>query len=291
MRHHSSRKDRRPQLLSALGALVLIVAAARPAVAQSSSTGPNGGALHVTAGLDVPSVYVFRGLVQESDPKITLWPYGDLAIALKSGGNGAVKAAAVNIGIWNSLQTGSSGSDGPSKHAHYEEDFYATATAIVGGGLALTGGYMALTSPNFMFDTVKEFQMKVTKTGKLNPYGFLAAELTDVQADAGEGKGVYLELGVGPSFALGGSKATLTIPAKLGLSVKDYYELGGEDKKFGFFDIGGLITIPLSGAPSRFGSWNLHGGVDVLALGDTTKAFNKDKASKVVGLVGIGVTY
>ena len=35
---------------------------------------PNPGALTFTGYLDVPSVYVFRGIVQEADPKLTLFP-------------------------------------------------------------------------------------------------------------------------------------------------------------------------------------------------------------------------
>jgi len=68
-------------------------------------------------------------------------------------------------------------------------------------------------------------------------------------------------------------------------------ELNGVDHKLGFFDVGGLVTIPLSGASSRFGSWNVHGGADVLLFGDTTKAVNRNESSKVVALVGIGVAY
>ena len=42
---------------------------------------PNTGALTFTGGLDVPTKYVFRGIVQEADSKLTLFPYGDLGIA------------------------------------------------------------------------------------------------------------------------------------------------------------------------------------------------------------------
>lgn len=272
----------------AAAGLVLTMSVPGQVLAQAADD-PNPGALTFTGGLDVPSVYLFRGILQESDPKLTLWPYGDLGIALASG-EGGLKSVAVNIGVWNSLHTGSAGSDGVSEHAHYEEDFYTTLNLGFGGGVGVGLTYMALTSPNFMFDTVKEFQVKVSKANMLNPYGFMAFELTDVSADGGNGKGSYLELGVGPSFALG-PNASLTIPVKVGLSLKDYYEAGGVDHKFGFFDIGGLITIPLTGVPSRFGSWNIHGGADVLMLGDTTKAINDNKSSKVVGLFGIGVGY
>jgi hypothetical protein len=298
MSEHSCLKHRISVLVMIAGWLALLVAVAPPADAQTSSTGgTNNGAIRFTGGVDVPSVYVFRGILQEVDPKITLWPYGDIGIALRSG-DGFVKSCAVNVGVWNSLNTGSSGSNGPSKHAHYEEDFYTTVNLGFGGGLGVGFSYMALTSPNNVFNTVKEFQIKLTKANRLNPYGFLATELTDKSADGGANKGTYLELGVGPAFPLGGSKATVTIPVKVGLSAKDYYEnpLTGKDSKFGWFDVGGLITIPLSGVPSRFGSWNVHGGADVLVLGDTTELFNVDSdrntsKNKVVGLVGVGLSY
>ncbi len=88
----------------------------------------------------------------------------------------------------------------------------------------------------------------------------------------------------------------LTIPLKVGLSLKNYYESGTVDNKFGFFDVGGLLTVPLKGVPGRFGSWNIHGGADVLVFGATTKLLNVNtagevKKSQVVGLVGIGLRY
>ena len=40
------------------------------------------------------------------------------------------------------------------------------------------------------------------------------------QADGGSELGTYLELGVGPSWAIADGKATVAIPIKLGLSLK-----------------------------------------------------------------------
>src|SRR5438105_2052533 len=54
---------------------------ANTAAAQTTAA-PNTGALKFTGGFDLPTVYVFRGIVREADPKLTLWPYGDLGIAL-----------------------------------------------------------------------------------------------------------------------------------------------------------------------------------------------------------------
>ena len=95
---------------------------------------PNTGALTFTGGLDVPTKYVFRGIVQEADSKLTLFPYGDLGIAFYSG-EGAIKSASVNFGVWNALLTGSSGLDGDTDKLHYEEDFYATLNLGFARGL------------------------------------------------------------------------------------------------------------------------------------------------------------
>jgi hypothetical protein len=277
--------------LAILGVFLLQLAAARPAAAQGSATGTNAGAIHFTGGVDFPSVYVFRGIVQEVDPALTMFPYGDLGVAFAAG-DGVFKSVGANVGTRHSLQTGSSGSGGPSEKIHYEEDFYATLVLGFGGGLSVGTTYTAYTSPNFMFNNVKEISVKVSKSHKWAPYGIVAFELGGDQAgqaDGGDKAGTYLELGMGPHWPLGG--LTLTVPVKLGLSLKDYYQLSGEDHAFGYFDVGAQLAWPINKVPGRFGSWNVHGGVDFYTFGDATKEFNDGDAAKVVGLVGFGVSY
>jgi hypothetical protein len=274
-----------------MAAVAVSAALAAPAAAQDD---PNSGKLTFTGGIDVlpGTTYVFRGIVQESDPQLTLWPYGDLGLALYEG-PGGIKTVSANLGVWNSLHSGSSGSDnGLNGKLHYEEDFYAALGFGFGGGVTLTSQYTAYTSPNSLFRTVKELSFKVAKAHMLAPYGLVAFELGGEDAAGADGgdPGTYLELGVGPSFPFGDGP-TLTIPVKIGLSLADYYQGPSGDEKFGFLDIGALVTVPLAGVPSAFGSWNVHGGLDVLVFGDTTKAFNAGDAAKVVGLFGIGVSY
>jgi hypothetical protein len=280
-----SQFARRVSILATAVALCLPGAAA----AQTAPPDPNTGALTFTGGLDVPSKYVFRGIVQEADSKLTLFPYGDLGIAFYSG-EGALKSASVNFGVWNALLTGSSGLDGSQEKLHYEEDFYATLGLGFAHGVSLGTTYTAYTSPNGMFPTVQELAFKVSKAHFVNPYGLIAFEL-DGQADGGNDKGTYLELGVGPSWPLAGGKATIAVPVKLGLSLSNYYELGGEDNKFGYLNVGGLLTVPLGSATSKFGAWNIHGGVEIYTFGDTTKAFNNDDKAKAVVSFGVGVVY
>jgi hypothetical protein len=266
--------------------------------AQAQADDPNPGALTFSGAFDVPTIYLFRGIRQEADAGLTMWPYADLKIDLMSG-DGGLKSAAVNFGVWNSLHTGSSGTDGFTEMLHYEEDFYASFTLGFAGATSFTTQYTAYTSPNARFTTVKEVLFKVSQGSKYAPYGLVAFEFdTDEgvgQADGGTSGGTYLELGIGPSWPLGGS-TTIAIPVKLGMSLSDYYELAGEDKKFGYFDIGALVTVPLSGIPSRYGSWNFHFGGDYFALGDMTEAFNADEDGdtsphKFVALFGFGVSY
>jgi len=257
--------------------------------AAAQDPDPNQGALTFSGGVDVPSKYVFRGIVQEADSKLTLFPYGDSGITLFTG-DGAIKSASVNFGVWNSLMTGSSGIDGPNEKLHYEEDFYATFGLGFAQGFSLGTTYTAYTSPNGAFGTVHELAFKVSKSHWLSPYGLVAFEI-DGQADGGVNEGTYLELGAGPSWPLAGGKATVAVPVKIGLSLNDYYEGPDGDEKFGYFQVGGLVTVPITPSTSKFGAWSVKGGVDVYALGDTPKAFNNGDGAKVVGLFGLGVVY
>jgi hypothetical protein len=179
-----------------------------------------------------------------------------------------------------------------------------------GKGVSLATTYTAYTSPNNSYSTVKEVMFKLSVDdsaylGKraVKPYVILAQEfsaeadgLTNGQADGGGNAGTYLEIGAAPGYAW--PKASLTVPVKVGLSLSDYYELNTGtaaapiyvDHKFGYFSIAGLVTVPLGGT-TGFGAWNLHGGVEYQALGDTTEAFNGGDSSRVIGSIGIGFSY
>jgi hypothetical protein len=291
-----SSRQRTIGLGSIVGALALAAAVSAPARAQPPAGSPNQGAVTFTGSLDAPTVYFFRGILQEGDPNLTLWPAFDLRVALASG-DGGLKSAAVHIGLWNSLHTGTSGTGGPLDKLHYQEDFYTTLDLGLARGFGVATSFIARTSPNGSFETIREIDVKVAKDGRFAPYGIVAFELSDRgQADGGSKRGSYLELGAAPAVALPFARARLTVPVKAGLSVKNYYELLAtdltyRDHTFGFFDIGGLIAVPLSTSGSRFGSWNVHGGADLLTLGDTTRVFNRGDRTRIVGQVGIGVTY
>ena len=110
---------------------IVSAATASPARAQGSAD-PNPGAMTLTGGFDFANAYFFRGIPQD-DTGVVMWPYGDLGFALYSG-DGGLKSVGVNVGTWNSLHTGSAGSDGPSGKLWYESDFYAGAESGVRQG-------------------------------------------------------------------------------------------------------------------------------------------------------------
>jgi hypothetical protein len=265
---------------------------------SAAAQSPNGGAINFTGGIDVPSAYVFRGILQEGDPKLTLTPYGQISIRLSGDpGPTSTDGTRINVGVWNALLTGTSGSGGPLKRIHYSEQFSASVSFGVGHGIVVTPGYLANTSPNRGYNTVKEFTLGVTATGAIAPYGFLAIELDDAgQLDGGSKKGSYLELGATPSFGLSLWHSRVSAPVRAGFSLNNYYELFTntltfEDHRFGFVEVGGHLTVPVSSSTSRFGLWNVHGGVDFFSFGDTTRAFNLDEKTRVVVSGGVALLY
>jgi hypothetical protein len=249
-----------------------------------------------TGSLDFPTVYFFRGIRQEADPEFTTFLAGDLGISLLADGTGPVKSAGINLGTWNAPMTGSSGSNGPQDGAFYESDLYVGLTLGFARGVTLTPMFTAYTSPNDMFRTVKEISFKAAHADRVAPYALVAFEIggsDSGQADAGTGKGTYLELGIGPSFPIADGKATLGTPIKLGLSLNDYYQMPGtgDDSKFGYIDAGVLLTVPFGD-----GKWNLHGGVNFLGFGDTLEYFNtnadgESSAGQVIASGGIGFSF
>ena len=138
-----------------------------------------------------------------------------------------MKSVGVNIGTWNSLHTGDTGTDGPTGELWYESDFYATLGLGLGGGMSLAATYTAYTSPNNAYTTVKEiaFKLGVDDSRHLGKaalkYAIVAFEFDTSpgvgQADGGLKAGRYLELGLAPGYS--GSKASLSVPVRVGVSL------------------------------------------------------------------------
>lgn len=236
----------------------------------------------VTTGFDFATAYMFRGIYQEDSG--TVAPvYADIGVNLDKG-------VTLNFGNWSSLHSGPSGHSGHG-NAWYEADYYGSVTFTLGRvkpGVLFT----SYTSPNDVFATVHELAGVLAYDDSsspfpLSPKAIIGFELGDGQADGGANKGTYLELGIKPGLKAA-SKLTVYVPVKVGLSVKDYYEGVTGSNRFGYFDTGLIASVPLSFGG---GSWEVHGGVDFLWLGDNMALLNSGDDFKPVGIIGMTFTY
>jgi hypothetical protein len=268
---------------AALAGLALVVIGASNASAQVD--------VAVSGGLDFTNQYNFRGIRQNTDG-MSIWPFIDVGIPVWMG-DGGLKNVTVNLGTWNAFHTQL------SDNKWYESDLYATL-GLGFGSTVLSFNYTSYTSPGDYFAHAKEFGIKVAVDdsgalggGALKPYALVAFELSDdAQADAGAAKGTYVELGVAPGYT--GSRASIAVPIKVGLSASDYYEFGGlppftgEDTKFGYFSIAGIVTVPIGA------NLNIHGGAELQAFGENVKIYNgfgDDGNSSTAGIVSIGIGF
>ena len=280
--------------VSGLIAITIVAVLAAPAAAQNSpSAGPEVVAF--AGGIDVVSAYMFRG-VRQNSTGLAIWPFGDIAVRAYSS-DGPLKRVAFNVGFWNSLNTGDTGSDGPSRNLWYESRVYAALGLRFGRGVSVATSYTTYTSPNDLFTTAKEIGVRLSVDDNLtfagtavHPYALVAFE---VDADPGVGQldggsrgGKYFEVGATPSFTA--TRAGVSFPVKVGLSLDDYYELADHDNRFGFVSVASILTVPL-GRKSGAGQLSLHGGVEFQALGETTKVFNGGDRSKVSAVLGVGL--
>jgi hypothetical protein len=265
---------------SALGGVTFTKPALAPLAVQAPPAAePATPPVSVSAGIDFPSLYMFRGIRQEADPSFTAQPFVEL--------DATAGAASFAVGSWNSFNWGSN--QDVNDGLWYESDVYASV-GFTTGKVSPTILYTAYTSPNDGFGTVHELAFSADfddsdSSAPMSPSVTVAFELGDNGADGGANKGIYLQLGIEPAIPTGDSKLSLSVPVTLGMSLKDYYEGPNGDSKFGYLSGGLSASVDLGGGA------DVHGSVLVYGFGDTLKAFNNDKASEVVGSIGIGVGF
>lgn len=246
------------------------------AASARAQTGPNGGAITLTGSMDAGTAYFRRGIPQD-DTGVILWPAIEGAAAMSPN-------LTVRVGSANSLHTGDRGLNGPTGRLWYASEFYGSAAYAI-GGTTVSASYTAFTSPNGAFGSVQEVAAIVSHGGRYRPYALLSQEVRG-QLDAGLEKGRYLEVGAAPTYGTG---VTLAFPVKAGFSLGHYYEGMTGDERFGFLSVGARASKSLTQA-SKFGRWNIHGGVEYVMLGDRNE-LQFGSASTVIGSAGIGFSY
>jgi hypothetical protein len=266
------------------------VASSAPAAA-----GPNTGRLHLSAGVDFTNAYFFRGIRQE-DENFLVQPW---ATVTADAWKGDTWNAAVSLGTWNSFHDSGTGTvNDDLSDKWYESDIIAGAT-LSDGTWTFGFTYNWFLSPSDAWATIQQVDFSAAYADKgwlgenwtLNPSIVISKEI-DNAAD-GQDEGWYGQLGVNPttSFKAGETDVGLSFPVTLGMSLSDYYQnASGDDEFFGFASVGAKASIPLP-VNADFGAWTLSASANVLFLGDSTKTFNEDDSTELVGTIGIGVTY
>ena len=267
-------------------ARVLLAVVAALALTVGTASAQNEGKVSVGAGIDFSSSYYFRGIVQETGGLIAQ-PYLEAGLSLFEGENGSVSLAA---GTWSSLHSvGDAGFDG-APESFYETDFYAGLGFGFANGFGADVTYTAYMSPRGSWGTVKELAIGLSHDDVIAPYITLAFEIDG--SAAGDNEGTYLELGIEPSLALDDAPVGVSFPVAIGLSPSDYYDPDGVNETFGFFSVGAMLGVPISGVPAEFGSWEFTAGVQLLFFGDVLKTINgSDDGVQPIAIFGLSLGY
>ena len=267
-------------------ARVLLAVVAALALTVGTASAQNEGRVSVGAGIDFSSSYYFRGIVQETGGFIAQ-PYLEAGLSLFEGENGSVSLAA---GTWSSLHSvGDAGFDG-APASFYETDFYAGLGFGFANGFGADVTYTAYMSPRGSWGTVKELAIGLSHDDVIAPYITLAFEIDG--SAAGDNEGTYLELGIEPSLPLDDAPVGVSFPVAIGLSPSDYYDPGGVNETFGFFSVGAMLGVPISGIPAEFGSWDFTAGVQLLFFGDVLKTINgSDDGVEPIAIFGLSLGY
>jgi uncharacterized protein (TIGR02001 family) len=269
-------------LFMGLAALAVVGLFAMPLQAQNKV---NTGSVNLSVSFDITTHYLYRGISQENQGLI-FQPGIDVSF-------GVTDNTSINFGVWNSLHSNQTGAAaGAGADSFYESDLYVGVTHVM-DDFEISVTYTALTSPNAAFGTVEELGFGVSYAHDLNPSATLVFEL-DGQSDGGTDEGTFIELAIAPDIPLGDdSSISLSVPIALGLSLDDYYEAGGDDDTFGYFDVGVDASMDLSDVPAEYGSWSLNAGLHVIFLGNNAAAIGGGDTAKdyLVLNLGLGIDY
>lgn len=266
---------------------------------EAEDTGPER---EVTVGVDVASAYYDRGFLIEAEGFVVQpWVAVDVPLFACTGPIDDLRFVADG---WASLHDGATGLDGAphAPKAFYEGDVWFGLAARVRERLDLRVDYQLSWSPNGSFERFEELAFQATyddeevfaaRGGRFRgfaPRAILAFE-TRGQNDEGRHLGRYLELGVEPRWSFCGEDdpaLELSLPARVGLSVGDYYEDdAGDDEPFGYVEAAVRLAVGLGRLSCRLDDVTLIGTVGGIWLGDHAAAAGDGRRSRLLATLGI----
>lgn len=244
------------------GALAGVSFAAAPPVQDAAD--PAGRPFTISAGIDIPTDYYWRGMLQNFNgvdrEGFVAQPFVDLGVSLS-------EAVTLNVGVWTSMHSGE------ATGTAYEADYYASL-GFAAGRWSPGVAYTAYTSPNDTFSTVHELALSIGYDDSDSSLPLAPSALIGFFSDDA---GTYFEAGIEPAIPTEGALG-VSIPIAVGLSVDDFYA-----DTFGFFKAGVALGADLGSG------WEVHGGLDLLFLGESVRW--DDGEVKPVPYVGFSYTY
>lgn len=253
----------------------------------------NSGLLTWSAGADVVSTYMFRGIEQE-DSGLIVQPYVEVSTPIELGGT----SLDFTLGTWQSLHSKSTGAAGNGASHWYESDLYAGVGYTINDQFTVGATFTGFYSPNGAFQDIEEiaFGVEYDDSEVFGDYAFAPYALLAVETrDEGGSEDVYLEIGGEFSAFFIESEdlpVELSFPFALGFSVDDYYTDGtGDNEFFGFLKVGVAASMPLDFIPADYGIWTASAGLDLYLVNDDAGLLDSGDDFEIVALVGVGMEY
>ena len=299
------------------------IAELESALAALKAEGAGSGSDRVsgTAGLTFLNERNARGMVLEDqglDGQALLGVNFKLADEI-----GFVKNLTLITGVWTDIHSNSdgagptaatagAGTPGTNLGSFYEFDWWMGVTFEI-EKLNVTAYYEEFLNPSddfvaatagfesrhiqtvFTYDGLGDGLFGLCETVNLNPYARFLFE-TDGSVGPNSANGIYIELGVAPSFTLiddPNTPVTMAFPITVGLGADNFYE-GGEE--VGFVAVGVKVSMPLP-MLADWGNWSVSTGVNVIdGNDDAVGSFNTTIAgqsndTRVVGFISIGLGF
>ncbi|MEM6458936.1 MAG: TorF family putative porin [Planctomycetota bacterium] len=269
----------------------LAAAAAAPISAQDAPPAVNNGLLTWSAGADIVSTYMFRGIEQE-DNGLIIQPYVEVGTPIGDTG------ADFFLGTWSSIHSEGTGASGSGPDNWYEADLYAGVSYAINDQFTVGATFTGFYYPNGSAENVEEiaFDVGYDDSEMLGDYAFAPYVLIAFETkDRGGTEDVYLEIGGEFSAFFIESEdipVSLSFPFALGFSIDDYYtDSGGDNEAWGFLKIGVAAGMPLDFIPSDYGTWSASAGLDLFFVNDDADLLDDGDDFELVGLLGVGLEY
>ena len=262
----------------------------------------NNGAIHIYLSMDVMTQEYGRGLFVENQGFISKNSVKVEFSLYEKEDTNLTFSMELGTRIHSSNPWGSGGQV-QDPRALFEVNYSVFFTVGFAKYFSFTPKYTIVSSPNKVFKTFQEISFELTFSDSkiwggsfaLCPSALIAFEV-DGAAD-GRHEGIYLELGLEPTFTLSKeSKYPITIcmPIVFGFSLHDYYDYGTDDDDgFGFAEFGIKIGVPLSFIPKKYGLWKVSAHLQFIILDGNTEEHNQPAHHdvEVIGVFGLDIDY